>query len=477
MTNPSLPKVLSLGVRRTVDLVKAGQLAQLKKAVVTATGGSGSSIPTTLIGLQGHLIDKVMAAEIRDYNTTHAICLDAKRQSTLGIGHRDLEIHDVLDPLCRFSWQDVLDALSDDYWQDGECFLEVAFRDPEDPKRVTGLYHIPSCNSHVVVEDQENSEMYHYAVQGSMYSHQVVMARWGDRDDLKLRHGKGELTNVGNMRRTVYGDIVESEVIHIRQSTNKSPLYGYPDYMSAVPSIELVQCMTQHEYDFYFNRGVPEYMLIAIGAEIGGCWEKIEEMVEANQGPGNSHKTAAIHIPADPEKVSITIEKLAMEDAANSGFAEKSDTLDMRICTAHGMPPALANIQIAGKMGAANEGPNAMLTFQKRKLGQAQRNFSRAFANCLAMKGVTFAQPEGAPKALKRDQFLGTNEKPVDDHGQPQYLEEGNGFRTILDGMTLGAQDTLSRMKEPLAGSGRNPADGLLDGADDRKKTDPKKSR
>jgi hypothetical protein len=149
----------------------------------------------------------------------------------------------------------------------------------------------------------------------------------------------------------------------------------------------------------------------------------------------------------------------------------------MRIATAHGMPPQLANIALPGKIGAANEGPNAMLIFQQRKLGQAQKNFSRMFACTLGHDGVKFAQPTGGSKALSADIWTAKNAKPMDDNGVPQFVQPGNGFNTILDGMTLGAQNTMASMQEPLAGSGRNPDDGLLEGARDRKPGDPKQTR
>lgn len=448
------------------------------------------------VGVKSHLIDKLTARELRDFNATHAICIDAKKASSVGLGHREQKIHDVLDPLTRFSWQDTLDALADDYWETGECFLEVVFGDQENPRLVTGLHHLESAQVEIEVEQENNSELYHYIVRGETGGAEtLVMAKWGDLADLKQRFGQGEApqgdgsalpeqvtrnaNEVGerSVHGPIVGTIVNSEVIHIRQGTNRSRYYGYPDYMSAVPSIELVQCMTQHEFDFYFNRGVPEFMLFLLGKNIGKCWEKIEQLIKSNQGPGNSHKTGGVHIPGSPEEVKVQVEKLAMEEAGNSGFAEKSATLDMRIATAHGMPPQLANIALPGKIGAANEGPNAMLTFQMRKLGQAQKNFSRMFATTLGDEETQFAQPTGAPVKLSADQFLAKNAKPTSDDGVPQFVQPGNGFNTILDGMTLGAQNTLAGMKEPIAGSGRNPDGGLLEGARDRATGDPKATR
>lgn len=478
-------RIGGLVTRATKD-IHGGEslLAMLQKAVDKApeqleAGGSnvGSSV-----GIRTPLINKDQSRQLRDFNATHSICLDAKKSSSTGLGHRDRKIHEVLDPLCIFSWQDTLDALSEDYWETGECFLEVVRAEgAEGP--ITGLHHIESAQVFIELEFEDRPELFHYLVEGETTgAEQMLMARWGEMDALRTRLGAaGEDPNANEAPRRVQtssGTIVDSEVIHIRQATNRSKYLGYPDYMSAVPSIELVQCMTQHEFDFYFNRGVPEFMMFLIGNGLGDtCWDEVVSLIKGSQGIGNSHKTGAIQIPGHPDDVQVQIEKLAMEDAGNSGFSEKSGTLDMRICTAHGMPPQLANIALPGKIGGANEGPNAMLTFQMRKLGQAQKNFSGMFARTLGSDGVKLAQPSGGTASLTVDQFLAKDAKPLDDNDMPQFVQPGNGFNTILDGISLGAAETLNTMKEPIAGSGRSLEAGKLDGARDRKAGDPKATR
>jgi len=479
MTDTNLPGEMKLISSRadTPDL-HGGEgstlFTLLKKAAKIAAEDPerGETNQGISVGKKSHLIDKMTARDLEDFNPTHAICIDAKVSSTVGLGHREQDIHDTLDQLTRFSWQDSLDALALDYFETGECFLEVVYGDDEDKGLVTGLHHIESAGIHIEVEEEDSANLYHYIVEGEQDAADTrVLAKFGDLEDLKGRFGEidqeadSDLDGIDNSpandailpsdRSTVSvlgGSIVNSEVIHIRQSTNRSAYYGYPDYMSAVPSIELVQCMTQHEFDFYFNRGVPEFLLFLLGKNIGGCWSKIETMLKANQGIGNSHKAQGVHIPGNPEETTVQIEKLAMEDAGNSGFSEKSGTLDMRIATAHGMPPQLANIALPGKIGAANEGPNAMLTFQMRKLGQAQKNFSRVFSCTLGGEGIKFAQPTGGSKALGKDLWVAKSAKPMDDNGVPQFIQPGNGFATILDGMTLGAQNTMAGMAEPIAG-------------------------
>lgn len=472
-------------IRDTKDpKAQASMLATLRKAVGASRPGDGDqSNSGYAIGQREHLMDKTTAREIRDFNPTHAISLEAKVTSTVGMGHRDEKIAEALDPLCRFSWQDTLDALAEDFWETGECFLEVV-RGDDDPNLVTGLYHLESAQVYVVVEEQDNPNDYHYVVNGetSHGSATKVMARFGDLTDLKARYAQDDGGSRGvrsseNDRPTqaLGGQIVDSEIIHIRQSTNRSPFYGYPDYMSAVPSIELVQCMTQAEFDFYFNRGVPEFMLFLIGSNLSDeCWEEIEAMVQGSQGLGNQHKTGAVHIPGSPDDIEVQIEKLAMDDQGKRGFAENYDPLASAIATAHGVPLILANIAIPGRMGGSNEGPNALMLFQKRKLGKAQRTFSMTLACTLGHKDTKIAKPEGGrPNRLTRDQFLGKGAKAMDEEtGMPQHVSHGNGFNTILDGMNLGAMDTISRMREPLTGSQRDPADGINESASDREEGD-----
>jgi len=457
-------------------------LLHLLKAV-RPTGGTNVG---TEVGARAHLIHKEASRRMRDLNATHATCLDAKRSSSVGMGHRDQAIYEALDPLCRHGWQDVLDSSGEDMTGEGEGFIEVVWT-PE-RARVLAINHLDGAQVNVVVERQNDSEQVHYQVTSNIATRETVaMAAWGDLLDLRARHeASGGTVRNGSIGRSdgvlaspLGGRIVDSEVIHLRTPTPRDPYMGYPDWVSATPFIELVQAMVRHEFDFHFNRGVPELLLTLIGGSISEPdWEAIKSIFRASQGPGNSRKTAAVRLTGSPEDVKVQVDKLG-EEGARDYFGEKVDTMAMLIATAHGVPPMLANILLPGKIGAANEGPNALMLFQKRKLGQIQRSVSAILARTLG-SGVPLNNPDDQSRTLTAAHFLGTKYvgKQVDPDSQmPIYHEVGNGFRTVLDGMTLGAQDALSRMKEPIAGSGRNPADGLLGGADDRRSGDPRRSR
>ena len=454
----------------------------LKKAAKKAD--EGRSEQTTGQGRRTHLIDKRVARELRDFNDHHARALEAKIRSSVGLGHRDTKIDKILNPLCKFSWQDTLDTIAEDFWEGGDGYLEVVYGDEANSKRVTGLYHVPADQVFVEVEQQDDTEHYHYSIDGETFSGTTnVMARFGDREDLGRRYGitsgrpgrprKDPNRHPSHLR----GDVSKSEIIHFRMPTNRSRWYGYPDYMSAVPSIELVQCVTQFQFDFFFNRGVPEYLLLAIGNIPPETWEEIVEVMKAQQGLGNSQRAGAIQIPGLPETIHIQVEKMMADTGMLESIAPTRESLAMAIVTAHGVPPILAGVQIPGKMGANNEGPNALLLFQKQKLGHAQRIFSQTLACTLGDDEIEFNQPDGTPVKIGDGPFLGEGQGPLDEHDMPQHVSPGNGFRTVLDGMTLGAMETMSTMREPMAGSGRNPEDGKLEGTDDRASNDPRRTR
>lgn len=482
------PSAQVLRVRRdSKDIFgEEGKLYEiLRKA---ARDSSANSNQGTQYGRRLHLIDKGRARDMRDFNVHHSACIEAKVTSSVGLGHREQKIHEVLDPLCQFSWQDTLNAIVEDLVEGADGYLEVVRGDRDNPELVTGLFHVSGPNAFVEVEELDNTQDYHYSVVGeTVRGRDVAMARFGDLASLKERYGVGqgrrgrpsrEQRKRAERRRnqTLSGTITDSEIIHFRRPTPRSRWYGFPDWLAATPSVELVQCMSQHEFDYYFNRAVPEFLLFVIGESLPpNCWDEIKSVLQANQGIGNSHKSGAFNIPANPENMEIVLEKLAMEQTDNGAFSMKSDTLASQIVSVHGVPPILAGLQIPGKMGGNNEGPNSLLLFQRRKLSAIQRLVSATLACTLGLEGQRLNQPSGSPAVLTRDDFLGTKyQEPMDKHGRPMHPEMGNGFNSILDGMNLGAVDTMSRMREPLAGSGRDPSDGLLSGQDDRDPSDPK---
>lgn len=193
-----------------------------------------------------------------------------------------------------------------------------------------------------------------------------------------------------------------------------------PRWLSAVPAIELSQCYAQFKYDFFLNRGVPEFMLFLLGAKLSpDDWKIVTNALKSNIGLGNSHKSFALNV-SDTE-LKVQLEKLAMDSSPQDDGPMK-ESLALSVVTAHGVPPLLAGILVPGKLGSNNELPNALMAFQALVAGPDQRIFMQTLGKTLGSKeaglGLTLSDFE---------------------------------FYTVLDEIDLSTAATVGGMKQPLA--------------------------
>lgn len=442
-----------------------GALADLLQGSRIFKAMQDNSAPSTVgeeAGEKDHPFDFQAAARFKVHNVHHSACIRAKTKALVGLGHvlaEDLEpgpspeftedgvlkpkrtvkkpsaVSQKLDPLCRFSWRHTLEQLAEDYWQVGNAFLEVV---RDDGGRITGLHWQPAVDVRVVVEDNFGTNI-HYLVRGRVGG-DVRMAAYGDREDFLSR----KFLAIGAM--PVPQDQARnrkvSEMIHIAAPTTLDRWYGVPQWLASSALVELVQALHQHQFDFHVNRGVPEFLMLLLGAKADKkTWKAITETFDGYVGLGNQHKASVFNIP-DPN-IKVQMEKLAMEGIQNGTFfRDMSETLSTTIVSAHGVPPSLAGILIPGKMGATNEQSNAIMVFQTLEIGPEQDHFE-------SMLGSRLGDPEkNGGLGLQREDFE---------------------LRTIIEEMAeamekLKPADTMGRMKQQLpqaAAEGRDLNSGV----------------
>jgi hypothetical protein len=203
-----------------------------------------------------------------------------------------------------------------------------------------------------------------------------------------------------------------------------------------VAAIELKQCLYQYNYDFFLNRGVPEFLLFLLGGEIGDKNMKaLKELLQSHIGKGNSHKSGVFNIAQ--EGIEVILERLGLDSSSGEdGFTSKSDTLALDIVTAHQVPPLLARILISGKLGATNEMINAMMAFQTLLIGPNQKLISTILKNTLG-NSLYNAGVDLSPEVFE--------------------------FKTILDEIDVQKASTVGGMREEAAGSDRDFSKGLKD--------------
>lgn len=387
-----------------------GFLAQLLKADADEVAPSKQSVT---IGRKCHPFDFDAARRFKLNNVHHSTCIQAAKQALIGLGFAKDKAESILDPLCEISWQDTAGDASEDYLDTGNGYIEVV---RDDGGKITGLHHLPTNDVDIYIENAIYNR--HYRVRsvtetgGGILSGKIF-ARFGERDSLLAR-----------LKEQNVDPKMVSEVIHFRQSTSMSRWYGYPRWLAATASIELMQALHQFTFDFFINRGVPEFILFIKGGKVEKKdWDKIEQALKSNIGMGNSHKTMALNL-TDPE-LEITVEKLAMDGTGDSTMLrDMSETLALNIVSAHGVPPLLAGILIPGKLGATNELPNALQAFQALVIGPMQKTFETTL-------GVTLGDPKN--------------------NGGLGLVKADFELKKILDEIDLGAMDTTARMRTPLA--------------------------
>lgn len=448
--------------------------------------------------------DIKMLTELQISNTHHATCVHAKVAAIAGLGFRspsdkrlvpapdlgtplsgptagnslpgestpqageaDPTIEDdpvslALDDLCDSSFLDVLCSAVEDFVQTGNGYIEVVRKNnTSGDSAITGIHHLPAVQVAVVIEDQFYNKHFEISSLESVGSRRF--AEFGDLDDFVNRAGSGSIAYVG-VDPSNFSSV--SEVIHLKKSTSLSRFYGWPDSIASVAAVELMQCVYQHNYDFFLNRGVPEFMFIVTGGTVDPeDWKKVVAAMQSTVGLQNASKTIALNLKG--EGLTVKVEKLALEGkTGDANFSNLHDTLALAIVSAHRVPHLLAGIQIPGKLGAANELPNALMAFQTLVCGPAQETIAkilkRTLGNPLKNGGLMVPAVEAYTDPVTKVVTPVRAARPLN---KRDFV-----FREIIDRLDVGKMDTVGRMKTPLAqaqAQGRDPADGLLKSDDE----------
>ena len=337
----------------------------LRKAEDAETGKSSQKVEA---GEKTPPFDFKAVQRMRTANTHHSSCLETKRDATTGLGFKNKETRKKLDALTKGGFLQQLNLAVDDYWQCGNGYIEVVRKGNDG--EITFMKHIP-CADVVFVMDDAKEWIFHYRIKSENGQDQDFAA-FGLKDEfLGLSSNSGKQTE----------DV--SEVIHFQRNSTLSRWYGVPDWLAAVPAVELATAIMQHNFDFFMNGGVPDLLLMFTGAQVPPKdWEAFKTEFAKHIGLGNTHKNMLANFNIADLKVEV--HKLMAEGGKlEASFGNMLDTLALVVVSAHRVPPLLAGIQIPGKLGASNELPNALAAFQALVIGQAQAYIMSTLANTI----------------------------------------------------------------------------------------------
>jgi PBSX family phage portal protein len=376
------------------------------------------------VGRKMHPFDRSATTSFKNFNSHHSACIETKKNSIIGLGFKKDTTEKKLNPLCDISFQDVGGDMVEDFVQTGDGYIEVVRKGDNPNSEIIGLHHVPAAVTWVNIENrkyQRHYEVIHQDTDASaLYAGAHKFAAFGDLEGFLRRHTKAKREET-------------SEIIHFRNPSSLSRWYGMPNWLAAVAAIELKQCLYQYNYDFFLNRGVPEFLLFLLGGDVGQeNMDALKQLLMSHIGLGNSHKSGVFNIPQ--EGISVILERLGLDSTSGEdGFTKKSETMALDIVTAHQVPPLLAGIQIPGKLGANNEMINAMMAFQTLVVAPMQKTImtilNNTLGNSLYNAGID----------LGSDAFK---------------------LKTIMDEIDLQKADTAGRMREEVTGSKRDLSAG-----------------
>lgn len=412
----------------------------------------GTSRQGVVEGEQHPSLDFSAIYDLKRANIHHSRCINTKKHSTVGLGFTDDKVAVALDPLCKVSWQSTLNKLADDYWQTGNCYLEVVRE--KGSGNIVGLHHARASRVRIVVESRVDFH-YRYYSNGSMIG-TVPMACFGEAQDMASTERVAAMGRLGvGLEEAPKGETV-SELIHICQEDPAEDFYGSPDFIANVPWQELVQMMVQNDFDFFNNSASCNFAMFFLGAQVDNAdWDVVKTQFKRTIGLGNRHKGFIANLAS--ENLKVQKEQLGSDNAVDGTmFVARADALSLAIVSAHGVPPLLAGIVTPGKIGAANELPNALMAFQTLVIGPAQHAFETVLA-------VTLGNPDtNGGLGLTREDFVAKFETDE----MTGQLKKVGGLRTILQAINVNQADTVGRMREPLAeaqAKGRDLGAGLKD--------------
>ena len=225
-----------------------------------------------------------------DKNNSNVTTQDAENQIiSLLTGESFIEskVDKKLDPLTLEGFDLELYRVIEDFLDGGTGYLEVV-RNKQ--KKIVGLNWIPYEDMEASTfrdDDRKNWICYNYrpvSTPGFGIARKYSLFGLNNRQKVHDQFYK-------NSTDIMVEDI--SEVIVFKEPSNRSKLYGYPDWLSAASLISLLALAIQYKSDFYTNRGVLSYILSVMGPIEQPAWEKIEAMVQGSVGSGNNFRNMA----------------------------------------------------------------------------------------------------------------------------------------------------------------------------------------
>ena len=289
-----------------------------------------------------------------DKNSYHTRCVAILSNTTVGLG---LNFSEGVEPITikerlsnvneiRQSFTEVISRVATDYYLTGNGYLEVV---RGVGGRVEELFYMPA--TYVWRRVRGSDTQFYYQGPGQSEKHPLKAF-----------------------------DVAETEpgssIIHFAQWSTTDRYYGLPYWRGALVDIELDYYSVLYQKGFFINNGVPDMAIIVEGGEFDEETTTVvqEFLQDEFKGPGQNNRT--LYLPINQKGVTIRFERLAVESKdQDASFKNLRNTSRDNIISAHGVPPRLVGVVVAGQLGGGGEAESQLSIYQEITVSPVQELF------------------------------------------------------------------------------------------------------
>lgn len=307
-------------------------------------------------GVQYAPMDFSVLAELNSYNAWHSRCIELKSQIVAGIGFecdkKAMAFFDAHSAHARQTISETLVNIHKDYEIFGNAFIEIVRNKAGD---VAELYHLPARYCYVVI-DPETQEQ---------YVAQIVGAARKDFTPFSAKKKRGK-----------------TEYIHIKSYNPASVFYGVPEWVGAIGAIVLDRNGVEFNAKRFQNNAIPDFIVTVSGGELGAeQLTAIKDFWQTNfKGSSNAGKTLILSSSDMNSKIDVKELGTQIKDAS---YTQLRLNARDEIIAAHGVPPRIAGISEAGKLGGISESAEQMRMFKELVIGPRQKRLEFIFNDIL----------------------------------------------------------------------------------------------
>lgn len=331
--------------------------------------------------------------------------------------------------ICEHGFNHVVRQMVTNFWGVGNGYLELA-RAPE-ARSVAGLWWVPGQQVWKYQLDGLDSGAYCWKYNPfDSYNHSAAGMMY-----LRRHMSDGsEIAKAGLSE----GEMSPNELLDFQLATTNWRHYGGPQWLAAVPPIEVDWKALQRVSDYMHNNGVPETIVVIGGVKLTPQQSSTLQAALSAGGGENYGKGALLNLPTGmKDRMVFEVHKIG-QSLEGSGWADTHSAVNLSVASANQVPPILAGITVPGKMGASNEQVLAMVLLQHTVVSPQQDYIAERMSDCLLGRAC------GGPAGLVGRRLR---------------------FRTMLESSDIVALNTVARQREQVTEDPkRDPKDGLKRG-------------